>query len=132
MNLQPLLASSPAIQVHTVAALSALLLGVGQFLLPRGSRAHRGSGWVWVGLMAITAGSSFFIHVGQVVGIWSPIHLLSLFTLVMLVVAVRAARRHDIKAHRQTMVSLFVFALLGAGAFTLLPGRLMHATVFGG
>lgn len=131
MNLDPLLGSSLAIQLHALAAVLAFVVGIGQFLLPRGSRVHRAVGWGWIGLMAVTAGSSFFIHVGRIVGIWSPIHLLSIFTLYMLVVAVRAARRGDIIAHRNAMISLFAFALVGAGAFTLLPGRLMHATLFG-
>jgi uncharacterized membrane protein len=30
------------------------------------------------------------------------------------------------------MLQLVWFALLGAGAFTLLPGRLMHAVLTGG
>lgn len=29
------------------------------------------------------------------------------------------------------MIKLYVFALIGAGIFTLLPGRIMHAVVFG-
>ncbi len=30
------------------------------------------------------------------------------------------------------MRSLYIFALILTGAFTLLPGRAMHAVVFGG
>jgi uncharacterized membrane protein len=29
------------------------------------------------------------------------------------------------------MISLYFFALIGAGIFTLLPGRIMHEVVFG-
>jgi uncharacterized membrane protein len=29
------------------------------------------------------------------------------------------------------MTALYIFALVGAGIFTLLPGRIMHAVVFG-
>ncbi len=130
MNLQPLLTSSPAIQLHTYAAVLALLLGLCQFVLPRGNMAHRVVGVSWVGLMAVVALSSFFIHQGRIIGIWSPIHLLSVLTLAMLAVAVIAIRRGNVRLHRQTMTSLFVFALLGAGAFTLLPGRIMHAVIF--
>ena len=132
MTLEPLLQTTLAVQIHTLAAVLAFGIGIGQFLLPRGSTVHRVVGWSWVGLMAVTAGSSFFIHMGRVFGIWSPIHLLSIFTLVMLVLAVRAARRRDVATHRSIMISLFVFALVGAGAFTFLPGRIMHVVVFGG
>ncbi len=131
MTLDPLLSAPPAIQVHVLAALLALGLGFGQFTLKRGSAPHRLVGWTWVLLMAVTAGSSFFIREIRLVGPWSPIHLLSIYTLVMLAVAVYAARTHKVRTHRYTMISLFVFALIGAGAFTLLPGRLMHAVVFG-
>jgi uncharacterized membrane protein len=41
----------------------------------------------------------------------------------------RAQGRHR-GASRPVLV-LFVFALLGAGAFTLVPGRLMHAVISG-
>jgi uncharacterized membrane protein len=36
-----------------------------------------------------------------------------------------------IRAHRKTMLSLFWLALVGAGLFTLLPGRIMGQMVFG-
>ena len=132
MTLEPLLESTLAIQLHTLAAVLALGIGLGQFMLPRGATLHRVVGWSWVGLMALIAGSSFFIHRGQVLGIWSPIHLLSLFTLIMLALAVRAARRHHVAMHRNIMISLYLFALVGAGVFTFLPGRIMHQVVFGG
>jgi uncharacterized membrane protein len=131
MTLEPLLQASLSIQVHAAAALLALGLGIGQFALKRGSVPHRLVGWGWVALMAATAGSSLFIHELRLVGPWSPIHLLSVYTLVMLAVAVHAARTGALRRHRNTMISLFVFALLGAGAFTLLPGRIMHAVLFG-
>jgi len=47
-------------------------------------------------------------------------------------IAVLHARRHRVAAHRTAMMSLFIGALVIAGAFTLLPGRVMHAVVFGG
>jgi uncharacterized membrane protein len=43
-----------------------------------------------------------------------------------------AARRHHVGNHRFAMISLFAGALVIAGAFTLLPGRIMHRVVFGG
>jgi uncharacterized membrane protein len=49
----------------------------------------------------------------------------------MLVVAVLAARRHNVQRHRTTMLWLFAGALIIAGLFTFMPGRIMHAVVFG-
>jgi uncharacterized membrane protein len=57
--------------------------------------------------------------------------LLSIFTLAMLPLAVWRARQHDVRKHRRAMLGLFVGALVIAGVFTFLPGRIMHAVVFG-
>jgi len=50
----------------------------------------------------------------------------------MLPLAVLAAHRHDVARHRRAMIMIFAGALVVAGAFTLLPGRIMHAVAFGG
>jgi uncharacterized membrane protein len=50
--------------------------------------------------------------------------------LVTLPLAVLHARRHDIAQHRIAMLMLFTGALVIAGGFTFLPGRIMHAVVF--
>jgi uncharacterized membrane protein len=55
----------------------------------------------------------------------------SIFTAVMLPLGVVHARRHRVKQHRATMIGLFLGALIVAGIFTLLPGRIMHDVVFG-
>ncbi|WP_018717040.1 DUF2306 domain-containing protein [Arhodomonas aquaeolei] len=132
MHLQPLLAAPAVIQVHVAAAVLALALGIAQFTLRRGGTRHRRVGRIWVALMAVTAISSLFIHELRVWGDWSPIHVLSLVTLATLVQAVRAVRAGHVRAHRAAMVSLFAFALIGAGAFTLVPGRLLHAVFIAG
>jgi uncharacterized membrane protein len=65
-------------------------------------------------------------------GPWSPIHLLSLFTLAVVPLAVWCARRHDVRSHRQAMIRIFILALVVTGLFTLAPGRIMNKVVFGG
>ena len=60
-----------------------------------------------------------------------PIHLLAVYTLVMLPVGVIAARRHVTERHRRTMVGIFVGGLVIAGLFTFYPGRIMYHVVFG-
>ena len=42
-----------------------------------------------------------------------------------------AARRHRVRAHKITMISIFAGALMLAGLFTLVPGRIMHTVLFG-
>jgi uncharacterized membrane protein len=131
MSLAPLLNAAPAIPVHAFAAMAAFALGVVQFAAPKGTLPHRTVGWIWVGLMAIVAASSFWIHEIRLLGPWSPIHLLSIMVLVMLPVAVIAARRHNVSRHRKTMIGMFVGGLIVAGLFTFVPGRIMHAVVLG-
>jgi uncharacterized membrane protein len=41
------------------------------------------------------------------------------------------AHRHNVAQHRRAMIGIFVGALVIAGAFTFLPGRIMHAVAFG-
>ena len=131
MSLAPLLNAVPQIPIHAFAAMAAFVLGIVQFASPKGTLPHRTLGWIWVALMATVAVSSFWIHKIRLVGPWSPIHLLSIFTLVTLPLAVWKAHRHDIADHRRSMILLFTGALVIAGLFTLLPGRIMHAVVFG-
>jgi uncharacterized membrane protein len=131
MTLAPLLQASPAIQVHAFAAMAAFVLGGIQLAAPKGTLPHRTLGWIWVGLMLVVSITAFFIHQIRLWGPWSPIHLLAIFTLIMLPLGVVAARRHAVERHRLAMIGLFTGALVIAGIFTLAPGRIMHAVVFG-
>ncbi len=131
MSLAPLLHAAPAIQIHAFAAMAAFALGLVQLAAPKGTLPHRTLGWLWVMLMLIVSVTAFFIHQLRMCGPWSPIHLLAIFTLIILPLAVLAARRHAIERHRRAMTSIFIGALVIAGLFTFVPGRIMHAVVFG-
>jgi uncharacterized membrane protein len=131
MSLQPLLNAAPAIQIHAFAAIAAFALGLVQLTAPKGTLPHRTLGYIWVALMVLVAGTSFWIHDLRVWGPWSPIHLLSIFTLATLPFAILHARHHRIAQHRNAMLAMFAGALLIAGLFTFLPGRIMHAVAFG-
>lgn len=112
-------------------ALAALVLGTAQLLLAKGTPRHRIAGYIWVTLLGAVALSSFWIHDLRQLGPFSAIHLLSVITLHSLYFGIRAAVRGDIAGHGRTMRQLFFLALIGAGAFTLLPGRDMHQVLFG-
>jgi uncharacterized membrane protein len=131
MSLAPLLNAAPEVQIHAFAAMAAFALGVVQLGAPKGTLPHRTLGWVWVVLMLVISISSFLIHGIRMWGPWSPIHILSVFTPVMLVVGVLAARGHRVGTHKITMISIFAGALILAGLFTLVPGRIMHTALFG-
>jgi len=130
MSLAPLLDAAPAIPVHAFAAMTAFLLGVVQLAAPKGALPHRTLGWIWVGLMVSVAVSSFWIHQIRLLGPWSPIHLLSIFTLVTLPLGVWMAHRHRVTDHRRIMILIFSGALVIAGLFTLIPRRIMHTVLF--
>ena len=131
MSLLPLLKASASIQLHAFAASGAFVVGTIQLVAPKGTLTHRIVGSIWVLLMLIVSISAFFIHELRLWRPWSPIHLLAIFTLVMLPIAVLRAHRHDVMRHRRAMLGLFLGGLVIAGLFTLLPGRIMHAVVFG-
>src|SRR5215471_19979524 len=125
MSLAPLFSASPAIGFHAFAAMAAFALGVVQLAAPKGTLPHRAIGWIWVALMVGVSGSAFFIHQIRLWGQFSPIHLLAIFTLIVLPLAVWYAHSHAVRKHRNAMVFLFIGGLGIAGAFTLLPGRIM-------
>lgn len=131
MNIDVFWSASLAIQVHIVVAASAVIFGAMQLTLKKGTWVHRQVGRLWVILLATVAFTSFFIHEIRVWGIWSPIHLLSIFTLGALFVGVYAARQKQYRTHAITMSATYFLALILTGALTLLPGRMMHGMVFG-
>ena len=131
MSLGPLLSAPPPIPWHAFAAFAALAVGGAQLALPKGTMRHRVLGYAWVALMLVIAISSFWIQQIRLIGPFSPIHLLSILVLITVPLAVWHAHNHRVAKHRKVMISLYVFALIGAGVFTLLPGRIMHAVVFG-
>lgn len=131
MSLAPLLNASWEIQAHAFAATAAFALGIVLFAGPKGTLPHRTLGFLWVALMLLVAASSFRIHGIRLWGPWSPIHLLSIFVLLMVPLAVWHAHRHHVRRHAFTMVGVFIGGLVIAGGFTFVPGRLMHAVVMG-
>jgi uncharacterized membrane protein len=131
VSLAPLLDAAPAIQVHAFTAMAAFALGAVQLAAPKGTLPHRTLGWIWVLMMVVVATTSFWIHDLRMWGPWSPIHLLAIYTLAVLPFAVLHARRHHVGRHRNAMIALFTGALVIAGLFTFMPGRIMHAVVLG-
>ncbi|HEY5829958.1 MAG: DUF2306 domain-containing protein [Hyphomicrobiaceae bacterium] len=132
MTLDPLLAAPLVVQVHAFAAMAAFVLGVVQLAGPKGTLPHRTLGYIWVGLMLVVAASSFAIQGMRQLGPFSAIHLLSVMVVVLVPLAVLAARRKHTSTHSKAMIGLFAGALVIAGAFTLVPGRIMYRVVFGG
>jgi uncharacterized membrane protein len=121
---------TPTIAIHMSAALGALAIGPIALWARRGReqrpRLHRALGYAWVTLMVIAAGSAMFIrdtHLPNIAG-FTPIHLLVPLTFGSLFASFRALARRHIALHRRIMQNLYVAACV-AGAFTLLPSRLL-------
>jgi uncharacterized membrane protein len=86
------------VRVHAFFAMAALILGIVQLAAPKGTLPHRTLGYVWVAPMIVIGVSSFFVqalHPGH----YSFIHIISIYTLVVLPIAVLHARRGRVQRH---------------------------------
>lgn len=136
-TLSPFSTLSPAIAIHLTAAVLATAIGP-VALWARRSRAqrprlHRAAGYAWVTLMVLTALSALFISgdKGPRLAGFGPIHLLVPFALGMIAQSFRHLALGNIQAHRKTMQRVYIGACLVAGAFTLLPQRLLGHWLWG-
>lgn len=136
MTLLPLLAAPPAVQIHVATVVPAFFIGTWLiFFSAKGARNHRAAGYVYLTLMTVTAITALFIHQLPALDIFhgfGPIHLFSFVTLLGVFGALRGAWTHNIRLHRGAMLGVYIGGILIAGTFAFLPGRIMHATVFGG
>jgi uncharacterized membrane protein len=121
----------PLIALHVALAAFALIVGALMLLRRKGTPSHKVLGRVWVFAMAAVAISSFWIF--EIRGGAGPswIHLLSVWTLVSLTLAVWFIRRGNVRAHKGFMVGTFV-GLAGAGLAALAPGRALSRLLLAG
>lgn len=132
MSLDPLLEADIGVQIHAFSAIAAFALGSFVLWRRKGTRLHKALGRVWVVLMLVVASSSLFINEIRLIGSFSPIHIFAVMVYVGIGQALWAIRvQRNIAAHRAGMQGVYIGSLLLAGAFTFLPGRRMHAVLFG-
>lgn len=137
MNFNPLLDAALAIQIHVATVVPAFFLGAWQIVFSiKGSPLHRQLGSVYVGLMIVTAISALFIRASSLPGMpsfhgFTPIHLFVPVVLINVGLTLFALRSRRFKLHRATMMGLFISGIGIAGALAFMPGRVMHAVVFG-
>jgi uncharacterized membrane protein len=133
-DVSPLLAAAPVVKIHLATIAGAI--GVTATLMSgvKGSRLHRVLGWSWAAFMLLTAVSALFIRaptgLPRVAGV-GVLHVFSAATLVLVPLAVAAARRHDVARHARMMTGLVGGGLGVAGLFAFLPGRLLWTVFFG-
>jgi uncharacterized membrane protein len=128
--MQTLSSLSPQVIIHLAAALSAAVLGPfaiwARLSGKKRPKLHRAFGYAWVTMMLITAISAIFIR--SAFPMWahfSWIHLFVPATFIGLFGAFWYLAKGNIHGHRKVMYGLYFGACLGAGVFTLLPGRFL-------
>lgn len=122
---------TPVVAIHLTAAASALVIGPFALWTRLGMRQrpklHRALGYAWVSMMILAAASSLFLrdfNLPNIAG-YTPIHLLVPAMAIGLFLAFRHLARGNISGHRAAMQYTYIAGGVVAGAFTLLPGRLL-------
>jgi uncharacterized membrane protein len=133
--MQTLSTLPPQIIIHLAAALAATVLGPfalwARLSSKQRPKLHRAFGYAWVTMMLVTALSAIFIK--SRFAFWhhfSWIHLLIPVTLLSLFGAFWFLAKGNIKAHKFTLLSLYINACLITGALTLLPGRFLGKLIW--
>lgn len=131
MTLIPYLSAAPNTQLHIILALASIVLGPFALYRHKRDRIHKIVGYIWVICMAGVALSSFTIHSFALIGPFSPIHGLAIFTLWSLYSAMRHVIAGRVAIHPTIMRNLYWYGLMLAGLANFLPGRRTNALFFG-
>ena len=120
--------------LHLATVVPCVFLGPIIFVMKKGSVLHKWMGRVYMLLMMVTATVTVFMPavVGpRLFGHFGFIHLFSALTLYTVPTSYLAIKRGDIKEHKNSMIYLYIGAIVIAGGFTLMPGRYLHYIFFG-
>ena len=125
------------IYIHAFFALTAVPLGLYIFLTKKGTEKHILFGRIWISWLLTISLTAIFIQ-EITPGEYSLIHLLIPLTIGSLIYSIWSIRKYKKttllkykRAHMSSMTSVYVGALILAGAFTLMPGRLFYEILFG-
>ena len=118
---------SQLVLLHLASVTAAFLIGSYLMLVRKGTPVHRALGKTYMLLMLGTA----------IVALLMPAahpYLFDHFGLLPVAyyvpTAYAAVRRCDIRRHRNSMIGLYIGALVIAGLFAFTPGRLLHRCFF--
>jgi len=125
------------IYIHAFFALTAVPLGLYIFLTKKGTVKHILFGRIYISWLLTISLTAIFIQ-EITPGEYSLIHLLIPLTIGSLIYSIWSIRKYKKttllkykRAHMSSMTSVYVGALILAGAFTLMPGRLFYEILFG-
>ena len=114
---------------HLGTVFPAFLIGTYLLANRKGTPGHKLLGKIYMLLMLFTALITLFMSAEVGPTFWGHfgfIHLFSFLVLYSVPVAYFAARSGNVKSHKLSMIGLYVGGILIAGAFTFMPGRLLH------
>jgi len=124
------------IYIHAFFALIAVPVGLYILLTKKGTQKHKSTGRIWTLFLLIVSFTALFIQAINP-GEYSLIHLLIPWTIGSLIYSIWSIRKFQKtklqkykKAHMYSMIGVYVGALLVAGVFTLMPGRLFYEILF--
>lgn len=124
------------IYIHAFFALIAVPVGLYILLTKKGTQKHKLTGRIWTLFLLIVSFTALFIQAINP-GEYSLIHLLIPWTIGSLIYSIWSIRKFQKtklqkykKAHMYSMIGVYVGALLVAGFFTLMPGRLFYEILF--
>ena len=125
------------LSLHALPGLLALILGSIVLLSKKGTKTHKRRGYIWLGLMLLISLTAIFIQEINP-GSYSLIHLLIPWTIFSIIFGIYAIKKFKVNKnkvwrnlHQWTMIGLFFGALVIAGAFTIMPGRMLNEIMFG-
>lgn len=119
--------------IHLATILPCLPLGGYILWAKKGDALHKLLGKIWSILMLTTATATIFIGApgsGIAGSGFSFIHIFTILTFTSIPYAIWSVRRGDVEGHFRTMQGLYIGTFI-AGAFALLPGRIMNILAFG-
>lgn len=111
----------------------ASILGALLLFKKKGTTSHRIIGKYYMMLMLTTAFVALLMpaQVGPaLLGHFGYIHLFCILVLYSVPSAYFAVRNGNLAKHKLNMIGVYVGGILIAGAFTFMPGRLLHKWLF--
>ena len=115
------------IWVHFIAAVLAIMLGMINLVSEKGTPQHRMVGWFWLIIMIFVTIPSFWIReINE--GDFSWIHLLTIWTIISMGIAIISIKKGNVRTHAGFMVGTMVGAVI-AGGFAMMPGRFISLMI---
>ena len=115
------------IWIHFIAAVLAVILGLINLISKKGTLQHRILGWSWLLLMTSVTVPSFWIRELND-GNFSWIHLLTVWTLISMGIALISIKNGNVRIHASFMIGTMVGAII-AGGFAMMPGRFISSMI---